>query len=190
MTGILNDLHVLGIMLDASAGLVIVALHGLLLAFFAKLMGDPGPAQDGRMTINPLQHIDFFSLLGFIFAQLGWIKPMDIRSRDIRGGILGIVAVVLAAIAATWAVGRGLMAMRGVLVSVTPSDFLQTMNSWTYTYARLSDRFALFNMLPVLSLTAAHAVREYLPGILRQTGAVTSALTLVLALVLKIWFWR
>lgn len=190
MTGLLGDLNVVRILLDGSAGLVIAGLHGFFLALAARIMGDPGPAHDGRLTVNPLSHIDIFGLLGFVVAQLGWVRPMDIRTRDLRGGVPGVLAVVLMALAASWCVGRGVMAARGVLVTVTPPDFLQAMNGWTYAFARLSDRFALFNLLPVLSLTATHVVREHLPQPLRGTGPAVSAATLLLALALKIGGWR
>ncbi|WP_290686651.1 MULTISPECIES: hypothetical protein [unclassified Haematobacter] len=190
MTGLVGELNVVRLLLDGSAGLVIAGLHGFFLALAARILGDPGPEYDGRLTVSPLVHVDIFALLGFVFAQLGWIRPMDIRTRDLRGGIFGGVAVVLIALAGTWIVGRGVMAARGMLVAVTPPDFLQTMNSWTYTFGRLSDRFALFNLLPVLSLTAAHVVRERLPAGLWGTGALLSAVTLLFALGLKIWVWR
>lgn len=190
MNALLNELTPVRMILDGSAGLVVVAIHGFLLAFAARALGDMGPAHDGRLTLNPMSHIDIFSFAGLVLAQLGWVRPMDIRARDLRGGVLGAVAVVLMALAGTWLLGQGAMAGRGLVIAVTPPDFLQMVEAWLFTFTRMSERLAIFNLLPVLSLTAAHVVREHLPEVLRATGPLVSGLTLVLALAVKIWVWR
>lgn len=190
MTALFYELTPVRILLDGSAGLVVIALHGFFLALAARLMGDQGPAHDGRLTVNPMAHIDIFSLVGVVVAQLGWVRPMDIRSRDIRAGLIGIIIVVLMALAATWGVGRLAMAARGLLIAVTPPDLLHMAQAWLFAFTRMSDRFALFNLLPVLALSAAHVVREHLPRPLTENVPLVSALTLVLALALKLLFWR
>lgn len=190
MNTLLRELTPVRMLLDGSAGLVVVAIHGCLLALIARAMGDAGPAHDGRLTLNPMAHIDIFALVGLVLAQLGWVRPMDIRAREVKGGIAGLVLVVLIALVGTWLVGRGAMAGRGLLIAVTPPDLLQMAEAWLFTFTRLSERFAVFNLLPVLSLTAAHVLRPYFPEPLRATGPVVAGLTLVLALATKIWVWR
>ncbi|MET3926627.1 hypothetical protein [Devosia sp. 2618] len=190
MNTLLSELNPVRMMVDGSAGLVVLAIHGFFLALLAKAFGDAGPSHDGRQTLNPMAHIDLFALIGVVVAQFGWIRPMDIRSRELKGGIAGLILVVLLALAGTWLVGRGAMAGRGLVIAITPPDLLQIAEAWLFTFARMSERIAAFNLLPVLSLTAAHALREFLPERLRSTGAVVSGLTLVLALAIKIWIWR
>src|SRR5690606_32939898 len=130
-----------------------------------------------------------FSLAGFAFVQLGWIRLMDIRASDIRGGLLGIAAAVLLALLATWAIGQGLMASRLFLVTVVSQDFLMAAEAWLFTFTRLSERFALFNLLPLLSLSAGHVTRGWLPIALLDRPLVLSGLTLILAVLVRIWFW-
>ncbi|SDG89191.1 hypothetical protein [Pelagibacterium luteolum] len=190
MISLLYELTPVRIVLDGSAGIVVIALHGFFLALAARVMGDAGPTHDGRLTLNPIAHIDIFSLAGVVIAQLGWVRPMDIRSRELKGGIARVIVMVLLALAATWSIGRAAMAARGLLISLTPPDLLQMTESWLFAFTRMSDRFALFNLLPILALTASHAVREYLPERLRGTGLIVSGLTLVLALMLKLLVWR
>jgi len=190
MNEILNALNPVRMLLDGSAGLVVLALHGFFLALASKALGDMGPQHDGRLTLNPMAHVDIFALVGSVLAQLGWVRPMDIRADDVKGGRLGIVGIVLIAVAATWALGRAAMAGRGLLISVTPPDMLQMAEAWLFTFTRMSERCALFNLIPILSLTAAHALRDRLPPALREPGPITSGLTLVLALAIKILVWR
>lgn len=185
MNTLLNDLNVQRLLMDGSVGLVIAGLHGFLLALSARLLGDPGPAHDGRMTLNPLRHLDIFSLLGFAVAQIGWIRPMTMRLSLSRS-----VIAVFVALAVTWALGRSVMASRGLILAITPPDFLLAMNGWTHSFARLSDRFVALNLLPVLSFSAAHLWRDRLPAVLKGVGLAGSALTLLVALAVKLWIWR
>lgn len=188
MNILLSDINVPRLLLNGSAGLVIVAIHGFLLAFFARLLGDEGPSHDGRRTLNPFAHMDIFSLAGFAFVQLGWIRLMDISASDIRGGLVGIAAAVLLALLATWAIGQGLMASRLFLVTIVPQDFLMAAEAWLFTFTRLSERFALFNLLPLLSLSAGHLTQTWLPVTLFDRPLVLSGLTLILAVLVRIWF--
>jgi len=190
MIPLIGDLHPVRILLDGSAGLVVLALHGLFLALAAKALGDPGPTFDGRLTGDPTEHVDLYALIGMVLTQFAWLKPMDIRASDIRGGWAGILVACLTALVATWVLGRIVMAGRGLVIAIAPPDLLQIAEAWLFTFVRFSDRIALFNLLPVFSLTAAHAVRGFLPAPLRATGPLVSALTLALAIVVKLWIWR
>ncbi|WP_169196313.1 hypothetical protein [Devosia sp. MC1541] len=190
MISLLWELHPTRILYDASAGVVVLALHGLFLALAAKWLGDRGPSYDGRLTADPSVHIDIYALVGVVVTGFGWVKPMDIRPNDIKGRLFGIAAAALFAIAATFALGRLAMANRGTLIAITPPDLLQFAEAWLFSFTRLSDRIAGFNLLPLFALTAAHIVQPYLPARLRLPTTSLSALTLALAFAIKLWVWR
>jgi Zn-dependent protease len=61
---------------------VSVAFHESAHALSAYLLGDPTAKMEGRISLNPLKHIDPLGLLFLIFAHFGWAKPVPIDARN------------------------------------------------------------------------------------------------------------
>ncbi len=78
-------------------GLVIgITVHEAAHATSAYLLGDDTAYRDGRVTLNPLSHLDVLGSLMLLMAGFGWGKPTPVMPSKLRGGILGPVAVALA----------------------------------------------------------------------------------------------
>jgi Zn-dependent protease len=119
---------------------MLTAPHEFAHAWVATRLGDDTPRNEGRVTLNPLAHVDWIgtALLPFVTSLmgggfLGWGKPVSTNPAKLRGGLngLALVAVLLAAVAiATVRTAPGVsgFAQRGVLLSLY---------------------LALFNLLPV-----------------------------------------
>ncbi len=56
-------------------------MHEWAHAFVATKLGDPTPGYQGRLTINPFAHIDYFGALMLLFLGIGWARPVQINSR-------------------------------------------------------------------------------------------------------------
>ena len=67
------DLSLHQLLIRAGACILITAIHGLTLAAIALALGDRGPQFDGRLTANPLRHLDFIGTPMMILFQLGWM---------------------------------------------------------------------------------------------------------------------
>jgi len=133
----------------------IVATHGLFVALFARLLGERGPAYDGHLTLNPLTHGDPIGVLALIVTPFGWIRLPRLDPKETRGGVLGILAVILLSLAATLALAAVLFALRPLIYSMLSGNIMGlTLIGLAETAARKSVTFALFNLLPVLPLTA------------------------------------
>lgn len=78
-------------------GLVIgITVHEAAHATSAYLLGDDTAYRDGRVTLNPLSHLDVLGSLMLLMAGFGWGKPTPVTPSKLRGGIFGPVAVALA----------------------------------------------------------------------------------------------
>jgi Zn-dependent protease len=78
-------------------GLVIgITVHEAAHATSAYLLGDDTAYRDGRVTLNPLSHLDVLGSLMLLMAGFGWGKPTPVMLSKLRGGIWGPVAVALA----------------------------------------------------------------------------------------------
>src|SRR5690554_5439228 len=73
--------------------LVAITVHEYAHARVAHGFGDTTARDMGRMTLNPLKHLDPIGTLMLIVAGIGWAKPVPInpyRFRDYRGGLLWV----------------------------------------------------------------------------------------------------
>jgi len=138
-------------------------MHGRVAYFY----GDDTAKERGRLSINPLVHIDpvgtiivpallYFSHAGFLF---GWAKPVpiDIRTVIRNGGYNGAIAVSLAGIAFNFT----LAILAAIILRFMPPIesitlfFLHAFLTYTVVYNVV---LALFNLLPIPPLDGSHVV--------------------------------
>ena len=78
-------------------GLVIgITVHEASHATSAYLLGDDTAYRDGRVTLNPLSHLDLLGSMMLLLAGFGWGRPTPVVPSKLRGGVFGAVAVALA----------------------------------------------------------------------------------------------
>lgn len=76
--------------------LVAVAVHECSHAFVADRLGDPTARLEGRVTLNPLAHIDIFGAIFLFLVGFGWGKPVPVNTRFFRRPVLDESLVSLA----------------------------------------------------------------------------------------------
>ena len=92
-------------MIAGLPGLIIaMSLHEYAHARVAVAMGDFTPRLTGRLTLNPLAHIDPIGLLMLLVARFGWAKPVMVNPGNFRDRRRGEVLVALAGPGANFAV--------------------------------------------------------------------------------------
>ncbi|HEX6709926.1 MAG TPA: site-2 protease family protein [Rubrobacter sp.] len=78
-------------------GLVVgITVHEASHATSAYLLGDDTAYRDGRVTLNPVSHLDLLGSMMLLMAGFGWGKPTPVVPSKLRGGVFGPVAVALA----------------------------------------------------------------------------------------------
>src|SRR5687768_18054423 len=78
-------------------GLVIgITVHEASHAASAYLLGDDTAYRDGRVTLNPISHLDLLGSMMLLLAGFGWGRPTPVVPSMLRGGVFGPVAVALA----------------------------------------------------------------------------------------------
>ena len=79
------------------AGFIIgITLHEAAHAYSAHLLGDDTAYRQGRVTLNPLKHLDPAGSIMLLLAGFGWGKPTPVSPASLKGGVLGPVSVALA----------------------------------------------------------------------------------------------
>ena len=78
---------IFSLILSVPAVLLAITVHEFGHAFAAYKLGDDTPVQQGRLTLNPLDHIDPLGIAMLLFAHIGWGKPVQVNPRNYNRNI-------------------------------------------------------------------------------------------------------
>src|SRR5262245_5952864 len=76
--------------------LLAVTIHEVAHGWVADRLGDPTARLAGRLTLNPLPHIDPLGALAFVLAGFGWARPVPVNARNLRRPIRDMAWVAAA----------------------------------------------------------------------------------------------
>ena len=139
---------------------VVLTVHEYSHAKIADMLGDPTPRNRGRLTLNPLSHLDPLGLLMLSLVKLGWAKPVPINPvyfRDRRKGVLyvslaGPLSGIVLALIVRIVLGLNIVGIFG------PAARLLRL---IYIYSLI---IAVFNLIPVYPLDGSRILESLLPG--------------------------
>ncbi len=80
--------------------LIAITIHEFSHGYVAYVLGDDTAERSGRLTLNPIKHLDLFGSIFLILVGFGWAKPVPIDPLKIRGGNRGQFAVSVAGVLA------------------------------------------------------------------------------------------
>lgn len=149
-----------------------ITVHETAHGWVAKKYGDNTAKMLGRLTLNPLKHIDPVGTIllpgillltgtGFIF---GWAKPVPVDARNFKNPRQDMAIVALAGPVSNllMAVGWALIARVGVMINV---DFMtQPMIYWGIAGISINLVLALINLIPIPPLDGSRVVSGILPN--------------------------
>lgn len=131
------------------AVVLVVSLHGGAVAWLVNRIGDPGPRYDGRMTLNPLVHLDLVALVHAVFFRVVWLQPFEIDVGALRGGVLGRTTMILGpalVLAGASAIALGL---RSAAVTMIEGSGGMVASQVLNTFADIAILSAIASLLPV-----------------------------------------
>ncbi|MCH4187789.1 MAG: site-2 protease family protein [Megasphaera sp.] len=142
--------------------LIAMVVHEYAHALAAYHMGDDTPRMMGRLTLNPMAHIDPIGALMLLVAQFGWAKPVMINPNNFRNWRKGEICVSLAGpvsnlIAAFVAL---LVQILFIKLNLFTGTALSTVLSLIVIY---NINFAIFNMIPLPPLDGSRVLMCFLP---------------------------
>jgi Zn-dependent protease len=130
---------------------LLTAPHEFAHAWVATMLGDDTPRREGRVTLNPLAHVDWLgtTILPAITSLLsggfiGWGKPVNSNPSKLRGGLKGLALVALAGPASNI-----VFAVVLAVVALVCLKFSPPVANYFAQGVRLSLYLAIFNLLPV-----------------------------------------
>jgi len=144
----------------AVALVVGITFHEFSHAFVADQLGDHRPRALGRVSLNPVAHIDPVGALVFVIAGFGWGKPVPVNVYALRPGRVGMALVAAAGPTANVAVAVVAAIVYRVLESVGAGDFVLGVGFWVVYFNLV---LAIFNLIPIPPLDGYNAMLAFLP---------------------------
>lgn len=141
-----------------------MTIHEFFHGYMALKFGDPTPKLSGRLTLNPLKHIDWFGFIALIIAHIGWAKPVPVNPYYFRNPKrdMGIVALAgpLSNIGSAVIIGLILRFSYPLMISNPVTRILFLMLLFT---VMVNLFFAFFNLIPLHPLDGSHILESLLP---------------------------
>ncbi len=178
---LLNLLHSSGSDLMFNIALLVLYVICILLALIchevahglvANWLGDPTAKQEGRLTFNPLAHIDPVGFLMMLFVGYGWAKPVPVNPRRLRkprrdmaivsfaGPLANLLLALFAGLGCCALVAFGKFPMDMLAFEqVTPASAVSYL---LLVFMRLNIGLAVFNLIPIPPMDGSNILVSFL----------------------------
>ena len=145
--------------------IIAITVHEYFHAFTAVRLGDYTPVYEGRLSLNPLRHIDLVGFLMFIFTRFGWAKPVRVNPSNFRNPRAGMRLVALAGPLSNFglAIISALLIKLLLILNLPMNSPVSFVIRLLYLSLILNVTFAIFNLMPVPPLDGGQILITFLP---------------------------
>lgn len=164
------------LLLSVPSVLVALTIHELSHGLVAYWMGDPTAKYMGRLTLNPLKHIDIIGALCMLFFRFGWAKPVPVNPNYFKNPRLGMALTALAGPVSNLLLGFigafFFVLSYKIMGDATVEGFwYHALDAWftfNYYFVWLNISLALFNLIPIPPLDGSKVLLSFLPDSVSQ----------------------
>ena len=141
--------------------LLAISIHEMAHGFLAYKLGDPTAKFDGRLSLNPLRHIDPFGALCMFFFGFGWAKPVMVNPNYFKKYKRDMALTALAG-----PVSNILLGFVGVIIWVHLAPIVSNayFSMFITMFVTLNISLAVFNLLPIPPLDGSKIFLPLLPS--------------------------
>ena len=150
--------------------LTAIPIHECAHAWASNKLGDSTAKNLGRLTLNPLPHLDLIGSVLMLFTGFGWAKPVPIDPRNFRNPRRGLLTVSLAGPGTNIILAVLFACLLKILLLIDPSIVLMATPTETFVVRSLLAGvsinlcLAFFNLLPVPPLDGSKVLAYFLPA--------------------------
>ena len=123
-----------------------LVFHEFSHAWVANQLGDPTAKYAGRLTLNPLAHLDIFGSLMILFVGFGWAKPVPVDSRHLGNPRTDMMKIAFAGPASNLL----LALISGTIIRAT--GYMGAFTTMLVMFTQINIMLAVFNMIPISPL--------------------------------------
>ena len=169
-----------------------VVIHELSHGYMAELLGDPTPRLQGRLTLNPLKHLELFgsflvpvltSLTGFTF---GWAKPIEWNPYNVKNKRIGEILISIAGPGSNLLIAIVFGLVVRIFGNELPMSFIQI----SVYVILINIVLAVFNMIPLPPLDGSKVLFSLLPPSMNNVRVTLERYSIFFFLILIFVLWR
>ncbi len=152
--------------------LISLTFHEVAHGYVSYKMGDPTAYNLGRLSLNPIKHLDPIGALAMLLFGIGWAKPVPVNSRYYKNPKWGMALTALAG-----PLANVLLAFVGVILYVCLynsgvfsyesteflANFLGMLRDFLSTFVLLNTYLAIFNLIPIPPFDGSRLALVFLP---------------------------
>ena len=191
MSDFFNDLPLMILALPAI--LLSLSVHEASHGFVANKLGDPTAKNLGRLTLNPLKHINLFGFICMLFFNVGWANPVPINTRYFKkprrdmaiSAAAGPVSNVLLAFIFALLLKISYVVLPSVIATERALELANILVTFLSIGVSLNITLAVFNLLPVPPLDGSRMLYVFLPpkqyfGVMKYERYISLGIMLLL----------
>lgn len=139
------------LLLSVLPALICITLHECAHGYAAYRLGDDTAKRAGRLTLNPIKHIDIVGLIMLVTLHFGWAKPVPVNMWKFKNPKKGMAITAAAGPIANLLIALVFLFLYGFLFALLhrPGRSLNWLLEMLYITAYLSIALAIFNIIPI-----------------------------------------
>lgn len=145
------------------AALFAIILHEIAHGLVSTWLGDPTPKRQGRLSLNPLKHLDPIGTLCLIFFHVGWAKPVVVNPDYYKNKKRGMALVALAGPLMNFLLAIFSIIIMAIFVKVNAySNVLIIIYNFLLYFSVINLGLGLFNLIPIPPLDGSRILGAFL----------------------------
>ena len=165
----MRQFDIVNILLGLPGLLWALSFHEFCHGWAAYKMGDDTAARMGRLSLNPLHHLDPVGTVMLLLFRFGWAKPVQINSRNFRNPRRDIAIVALAGPAGNFVSALVIAVICGVLAGLFPGllftryGYPTVLGMVMVNIMFMNVGLGIFNLIPIPPLDGSRVLAMFLP---------------------------
>lgn len=179
------------ILINVPITLIALTGHEFAHGWVSKKLGDPTPEREGRLTLNPLAHLDPIGTILMVLTGFGWAKPVGVNPSYYKNTKKGMALTAIAGPLANFIMAFAALLIYGIITVICVKlnvgvNLLKGIGTFASMFAVRNLCFMVFNLIPIPPLDGSKVLGMFLPDRAYYTMLRYERYSLLLIMLLSI----